>query len=455
MLELKYSGGTIVIKGDIPSEMLNLDYIKYDERINAYRCFAYKYLNFKKFLNLNKIEHIDKVFNLIQGNCEIKKHISLRDFQIEAIEKWEKNGKRGIIVVPTGTGKTYIGLSIISFLKMPTLIVVPTLELMDQWYSRMKEHFNAEIGRFGGGIKEIKFFTVSTYDSAYINAEIFGNKFFFMIFDEVHHLPSEGYRQIAMLSVSPYRLGLTATPEREDGLHEILPEIVGEIVYRKEIPQMTGKYLAKFEILRYYVNLNEEEREKYEKYRSIFKKFFEENKIEIRTLDDFYFMILRSGKDRKAREALLAWNEARKIALNASEKMKVLSEILEKHRKDRIIIFTEHNKLAREISKQYLIPEITYKTPEKERILTMEKFRRGIYSSIVTSKVLEEGIDVPEANVAIILSGSGSRREFIQRLGRILRPSKEKRAALYEIVTRGTSEVNISYRRRIREEIFE
>jgi superfamily II DNA or RNA helicase len=218
---------------------------------------------------------------------------------------------------------------------------------------------------------------------------------------------------------------------------------------------MTGKYLAPFEILRYYVSLNDEEKEKYEKYRSIFKRFFEDNGIQIKSLDDFYQMILRSGKDKKAREALLAWNEARKIALNASAKIEVLKEILQEHKGERIIIFTEHNKLAREISSNFFIPEITYKTPEKERILTMERFRKGIYNVLVTSKVLEEGVDVPEANVAIILSGSGSRREFMQRLGRILRPKANKTAKLYEIVTKGTTEVNVSYRRRIKEEYFD
>jgi len=88
--------------------------------------------------------------------------------------------------------------------------------------------------------------------------------------------------------------------------------------------------------------------------------------------------------DRKAREALLAWNEARKIALNASEKLKMLENLLKKHKGDRILIFTEHNMLAKEISKRYLIPEITYKTNDKEREQVMEKFRQGIYNVFVT-----------------------------------------------------------------------
>ncbi|MEM2298302.1 MAG: helicase-related protein, partial [Thermofilaceae archaeon] len=96
---------------------------------------------------------------------------------------------------------------------------------------------------------------------------------------------------------------------------------------------------------------------------------------------------------------------------------------------------------------RFLIPEVTYKTPEEERKAVLAAFREGRVHAIVTSKVLEEGVDVPDANVAIILSGSGSRREFVQRLGRILRPKEGKRAVLYEVITSGTKEVTISRRR--------
>jgi len=448
MLELSYSAGTIIVRGDHDFDLSLLSFLTYDPRIDSYRCYACKYEELIKYLNERKISYVDNVLKPIEGNIIQKKDLSLKEYQEEALEAWLLNNKKGIVVLPTGTGKTFVGLAAISNVRAPTLIVVPTLELMEQWYWRVKEFFDVSIGRFGGGYKEIEYITIITYDSAYINAEYIGNKFELMIFDEVHHLPSEGFRQIALLSASPYRLGLTATPEREDGLHELLPSLVGDIVYRRSVVEMKGKYLAPFEIVRYYVDLSEEERKKYEELRKKFKKFFDEHGIKLDSLEDFYQMILKSGKDRKAREALIAWNEARKLALNASNKLNALEKILEKHKGERIIIFTEYNSFARLISKKYLIPEITYRTPEKERIITMERFRKGIYNVLVTSKVLEEGIDVPSANVGIILSGSGSKREFIQRLGRILRPMKDKNAILYEIVTRNTSEVNVSYRRR-------
>ncbi len=105
------------------------------------------------------------------------------------------------------------------------------------------------------------------------------------------------------------------------------------------------------------------------------------------------------------------------------------------------------HKLVHRINKALLIPSITYETPPKEREYNLEAFRNGIFTRMVTSKVLDEGVDVPEANVGIILSGSGSVREYKQRLGRILRMKEGKEAVMYEIVTTGTSEVGTSIRR--------
>lgn len=455
MIRLRYQSGTIIIENADYLILSPLNFVKFDPRVNAFRCLAYKYGELISYLNNKGIQYEDHVVQPIKADIKVLREVKLRHYQEEALQAWKQNNYRGIVVMPTGTGKTYLAIHAISMLKKSTFITVPTIELMNQWYSIIEKSLQTEIGRFGGGYKDIKFITVSTYDSAYLYAEKIGDKFELMIFDEVHHLASESYRQIAQMSVSQYRLGLTATPERVDMLHLIFPEIVGDIVYRKKVVELAGSYLADFDIKRLYVNLTREEKEAYEKYRSVFKKFFEDNNIEIRSLDEFYYLIIKSGMDRRAREALLAWNEARKIALNASEKLKLLEDLLIKHRGDRIIIFTEHNSLAKEISKRYLIPEITYKTDNRERQQVMENFRKGVYNVIVTSKILEEGIDVPEANVAIILSGSGSKREFIQRLGRILRPKEGKIAILYEIITRGTSEVNLAYRRFTKEELFE
>ncbi|OYT25687.1 MAG: helicase [Thermofilum sp. ex4484_82] len=417
MIELVYDRGTIVLKGSVfapPS------FFKWDERVKSYRALAFRYRETVTFLKKWNANFRDNVLDLQTGKIKLIKTIKLRNYQKEALENWVKAGKKGVVVLPTGAGKTLVAVAAINFLSMPSLVVVPTLELMDQWEKVLGKYFSVGIGRFGGGRKDIEFLTIATYDSAYLNAEFLGNKFMLLIFDEVHHLPSPGYRQIAELNAAPYRLGLTATPEREDNLHLNLGYLVG----------------------------SDEEREKYFELVDKYKRYLSSRGIKIRSIRDFEKLIMRSGLDKEAREALLAWLEARRIAFNAAAKIEVLKEILAKHRGERIIIFTENNEIVRKISLNFLIPEITYKTSDEERRLIMEKFRKGEINAVVTSKVLEEGVDVPEANVAIVLSGTGSRREFIQRLGRILRPKKGKRAVLYEIVTAGTAETRVSRKRR-------
>ncbi len=190
--------------------------------------------------------------------------VVLRDYQNQALDAWVANGNRGIIVLPTGSGKTLVGIKAISLLNTPTLVVAPTLDLVDQWRTRLKKEFRTEVGVLGGGEWDIKAITVSTYDSAYIHADKFGNKFGLIIFDEVHHLPAAGYRNIAEMFASPYRMGLTATLEREDGLHAELNRLVGGKVFETRVKELTGTHLSPFRIEKITVALTEGEKEEYE-----------------------------------------------------------------------------------------------------------------------------------------------------------------------------------------------
>jgi superfamily II DNA or RNA helicase len=134
--------------------------------------------------------------------------------------------------------------------------------------------------------------------------------------------------------------------------------------------------------------------------------------------------------------------------LNSSSKIEALRKVISENSGERILIFTQHNHLVYRLSREFLIPAITHKTPKNERAEILEDFRAGRYRAVVTSKVLDEGIDVPEASLGVILSGTGSKREFIQRLGRLLRKVEGKEARLIEIVSRSTAETNVSHRRR-------
>jgi superfamily II DNA or RNA helicase len=411
---------------------------------------AISYRDIIDYLERSNIDFSDDVLDLIPCPLlESSIRTELRKYQQDALDSWLRTGKRGIIVLPTGAGKTLIAFKAMSILGVPTIVIVPTLDLMDQWRSRLSDEFGIEVGIYGGGEHVLQPIIVSTYDTAYIMAGEIGNKFLLMIFDEVHHLPSPGYIHIAEMFASPYRMGLTATYEREDGLHSELPRLVGGKVYEIGMGDLSGKYLSKYLLKRIEVDLTPDEEKVYEQNRDIFKKYLRDHHIFLRTPRDFQRFVMRTGRDRDAREALLARNRAERIALNSSSKIAALKKILKRHSDDRTIIFTQHNSLVYLISKRFLIPSITYKTPSKERGEILKNFKTGRYRSIVTSKVLDEGIDVPEASIGIILSGSGSRREFIQRLGRILRPkTKRKGAILYEIVSKETIEIRTARRRK-------
>ena len=156
----------------------------------------------------------------------------------------------------------------------------------------------------------------------------------------------------------------------------------------------------------------------------------------------------RSAFDADARRAKVAERRLRRLIANAQNKLSALDDLLKQHAAERMLIFTEHNELVYHISRRHLIPAITHQTTAKERKALLDGFRAGQYRAIVTSRVLNEGVDVPEAKVAVILGGSASAQEYVQRLGRILRRRDNKTALLYEVVARGTVETGIAQRRR-------
>jgi superfamily II DNA or RNA helicase len=441
-MDLTFDHGTILAKGDI-----RVPNSTWDERSRSFRAMALYYRDIIDFLKTSGFDFRDDVLDLVP--CpELQTSVVLRDYQKQALDAWIANDKHGIVVLPTGSGKTVVGIKAVALLNTSTLVLAPTLDLVDQWRSILKKEFKVEVGVLGGGEWDIKAVTVSTYDSAYIHADKLGNRFGFIIFDEVHHLPAAGYRNIAEMFASPFRMGLTATFEREDGLHTELNRLVGGKVFEKRVKDLTGEHLSPFRLEKIVVELTAEEKEEYAKNQKVFSDYLARINLTIRSPADFQKLVMRSGRDPNARKALLARNKARDIAYNSISKIGKLSEILKKHNESKIFIFTEHNKLVHRISTEFLIPSITYRTTSKERSETLDRFRSGIYRAVVTSRVLDEGIDVPDADVGIILSGTGSERAFIQRLGRILRKKEGKEALLYEIVSAETSETNTARRRK-------
>lgn len=440
-VRLVYSKGTIVIEGNVSTP-----YGQWDPRIKAYRASACYYGDILKYLQRNCIPFEDHVLKP-PPMLPITGSVKLYPYQHEAFRRWMENGGRGIVCIATAGGKTFIGLKAIEELKLSTLILVPTLALVDQWVERLKETLGIEAGVLGGGRHEILWVTVSTYDSAYIHAEEIGDKFGLLIADEVHHIFAPGYSQAAEMIAAPFRLGLTSTLHRADMRHLDAPRLIGGVVYEISHEELIGEYVAPYEHKKVFVELMPEEKVEYEKYWGIYKAYLATHNMEMKSEEDFKRLIKLSAFDSEAREALLARNKALKIALNSEAKMQFLAQQL-KASNEKTIIFTLHNDLVYAISKRFLIPAITHKTSDAERRLILSKFKNGEYRVIVTSQVLDEGLDVPDAERGIVLSGTGSPRQHIQRLGRLLRKREGKVALLIEVISRETKEMEISRRRR-------
>lgn len=380
----------------------------------------------------------------------LRRQVSQTPFphQRDAVRLWDQNRRRGVVVLPTGAGKSLVATMAIELCQRSALVVVPTLDLVGQWYSILSSSFGCEVGIVGGGYHDICELCVTTYDSAFLHAERFGCRFGMVVFDECHHLPGESYAFAARTCIAPFRLGLTATLERTDGRHELLSSLIGPTVYRREITELSGQYLADYEVVALRVELTPDERREYDVERAIYREFLRARGIQMRDPTGWSRFVIESSRTPEGRRAFLAYRRQKELALAASGKLALLDRLLRQHRAERTIVFTQDNATAYAVARRFLVPIITHLTRPRERSDILTGLRHGSYGAVVTSKVLNEGVDVPEANVAIVLSGSASVREHVQRLGRILRPAAGKRAVLYEIVSAATSEESTSRRRR-------
>jgi superfamily II DNA or RNA helicase len=445
---LTFDAGTLVVSGEPIEQLLALPGVRHDPRSDSYRAEARLYRPIVEHLRQNRIEYKDEARAFGPTPWPLRASRDPFPHQTEALETWIKEGSRGVVVLPTGTGKTHLAVLAIHRTARPALVVTPTIDLLNQWYGELMVAFGGPIGLLGGGYYDFQPLTVTTYDSAYIHLERWGNRFGLLVFDECHHLPGPTYMTTAIGSIAPFRLGLTATPERADGLEALLPELIGPIVYRKEIKQLSGNYLAGYRTQRIYVELSAEEQERYRQAREQYRAFVDARGISMGGPNGWQRFIQETCRSPEGRAAFLAYREQKRIAQAAPAKLQMLETLLEKHRRDRVLIFTADNATVYQIARRFLFPAITHQTKTKERKTILDRFHSGEYAVLVTSQVLNEGVDVPAANIGIILSGTGSVREHVQRLGRLLRKLGDKQALLYEVVSRGTAEEFTSERRR-------
>jgi superfamily II DNA or RNA helicase len=441
-------GGTLELRGVAPETGGLPEDCAWDPRSACFRAPAFKYAPLVLALKQLGIEFEDEARRYTELDFGMRAHREPRPFQTEAMTALRGAQGRGVVVLPTGAGKSHVALMAIDRYRRSTLVVAPTLDLVRQWYDLLRTSFGVEVGIVGGGEHRVEALTVTTYDSAYIHMENFGGRFGFVVFDECHHLPAEAYAMAARQCLAPFRLGLSATLERADGREAVLGALIGPVVYRKEIVELSGEYLSDYETERVTLSLSPSERAEYDAERAVYVGFLRSQGIRMSSPQGWMDFVQRSARGAAGQRAMRAYRRQRELALAAPAKIDYLEHLLGVHRRDFTLIFTQDNATAYQISRRFLVPAITHQTKVSERSQILERFGKGEYGAVVTSKVLNEGVDVPEANVAVVISGSGSVREHVQRLGRILRQKEGKQARLYELVSAGTTETYTSERRR-------
>jgi superfamily II DNA or RNA helicase len=446
---LSFASGTLVLQGMAPAavrEVFGPGTWVWDRRTGSWRCDAYEYSAVRRALQDSGRPFADAV----PGWCPVRwpkvQLNPLRPDQGEALAAWKATG-RGVLVMPTGTGKTEVALAVMHQTAAATLVVAPVRDLMYQWHRRIFQALGYDAGIIGDNRFVPRPVCVTTYDSACIHLERLGARYALLIFDECHHLPGAVRRDAARMAVAPLRLGLTATPERTDGRHADLDTLIGPVVYRLPMAAARGQTLADYDVVRIPVYLSDEEQARYDALTAQLRHYLNER----RRADPAFTwedLCADTGKDPAARLALQAYFARQAIEDRAAEKLRVLEDLFRLHAGSPTIIFAGSNAMARDVSRRFLIPCLLNHCGKKERLDILDGLRDGAYPALVANRVLDEGVDVPEVKVAVVIGGTASTRQAQQRLGRILRKAGNARATLYEVVCAATGEEQRSRRRR-------
>ena len=355
---------------------------------------------------------------------------SLRDYQNEAVGAFwaggTVSGGSGTIVLPCGAGKTIVGIGSMEKVQAHTLILTTNTTALRQWRDEILDKSDLDpedVGEYSGTVKEIRPVTITTYQIlTYRKSKKDDFKHFalfndanwgLIIYDEVHLLPAPVFRAVANLQ-SRRRLGLTATLVREDGKEEEVFSLIGP-----------KKYDVPWRVL---------EKQGY-----------------IATASCVEIRVPWADEDLRMEYALAEPRVKYRLAATNRAKLGVIEELLRRHEGDQVLIIGQYLDQLDQISAMTQAPLITGRTPQGERELLYEGFRRRDVPVLVVSKVANFAVDLPDANVAIQVSGTfGSRQEEAQRLGRILRPKQgDNEAHFYSVVTRDSTEQEYSNKRQL------
>jgi superfamily II DNA or RNA helicase len=445
-----FYGGTLVLEGLTQEEQDIPDVFLWSH--GKWRTEAYHYTLVQPWLRQKGLQ--DTIPRWQTLNYTLFDQRQPHEYQTESLNAWKEANWRGSIVLPTGAGKSYVAIRAIQQINRSAVVVAPTIDLLHQWYRLLSHAFQTDIGVYYGGEKIIQPLTVTTYSSfANLMAE-YGNAYKLLVLDEAHRAGSPAFGEGAVMSTATARLGLTATyPSEEEqrgaGRWRIEDLLGGPIVYALNVDDLAGDQLANYRTQRIRVDLTTEERQMYDREFALYMGYVHRQNLLRRFGPNWLSELQRlSARDQEARGALLARQRINRLLAGCQGKLRAVDHLLHEHLHDQSVIFTESNQIAYTIAQTYFLPIITHLSSALERKEILDGFQAGCYKAVVTSRVLDEGVDLPSAKVAIILGGTAGARQYIQRRGRVLRKVENKEAVLYEVFARGTSEEGKIQRRR-------
>jgi superfamily II DNA or RNA helicase len=302
---LRFEDGTVTIEGLGDAAVRFSDICTWDQRIGRHRARARSYAEIVRRLH-GVVAYDDQARRY--RTLAVSEHMPrpLREYQQRSLDAWLANQKCGVVVLPTGAGKTYVALKAILACQRSTLVLAPTIDLVQQWATDLEQRLGCPIGQYGGGEKVLCDITVATYDSAVLIMPWHGDKFGLLICDECHHLPAEITRGAAEQCIAPFRLGLTATPERSDGAHNDLTQLLGAEVHRSHISELEGSFLANYQVETIEVPLATDEQQAYDAARKHYIAFVRRMGIDFGQKDGWARFIAACGRDGDGRSAMRA-----------------------------------------------------------------------------------------------------------------------------------------------------
>lgn len=431
-VRVSFDRGTLRIDGD-PGPLRDL--VRFDPRTGFHRASAHCYGSLLRAAQDCGLVVDDQLAPSWTACRRPTGGPPLRPYQEQALAAFETFGQHGIIALPTGSGKTRVACAAMARTGDSAVVLVPTRALLDQWLAILRAQFGDPIGLVGDGRRSVARITVMTFESAYRCLDRFGDAFGMIVVDEAHHFAGGVRAEALEMCAAPVRLGLTATPPTLGSRGaERLRDLIGPVVFELEIADLAGNHLAPLEVVRIYVSLTAEERERYEADMASFVAL-RRDLLRANPEADWLTCVRTIARMPEGSKVLSAMQRGSALAAFPRAKRVAVRGLLARHRVDRTLVFTARADDAYAIAQEALIPVITANVARTERDAILASFRDRRVRAICSARVLNEGIDVPEANVAIIVAGALGVREHVQRVGRVLRPGEGKRAIAYELVT--------------------